>query len=60
MKIFKFIVCAMLVALTVYTAYCALIYKVAIATGAFFMVLGITLFVMCDGGLKSKYATNKK
>jgi len=60
MKIFKFIVCAILIALTIQTAYFALIYKVAIATGTFFMVLGITLFVMCDGGLKSKYASNKK
>ena len=60
MKIFKFIVCAILIALTIQTAYFALLYKVAIMTGSFFIVLGITMLVMCDGGLESKYASNKK
>ena len=60
MKIFKLIVCAILTALTIQTGYFALIYKVEIATSAFLIVLGLTLFVLCDGGLKSKYASNKK
>ena len=60
MKIFKFIVCTILVALTVQTGYLALLYKVEIATSAFLIVLGMTLLVMSNGGLKSKYATDKK
>ena len=60
MKISKLIVCAMLIALTMQTGYFALLYKASTATGAFLIVCGITLFVMCDGGLKSKYAANKK
>lgn len=60
MKIFKFIICAILTALTIQTGYLALLYKVEIATSTFLIVLGMTLLVMFDGGLKSKYATNKK
>lgn len=60
MKIFKFIVCTILIALTVQTGYLALLYKVEIATSAFLIVLGMTLLVMSNGGLKSKYATDKK
>lgn len=60
MKIFKLIVCAMLIALTMQTGYFAFLFKASTATGAFLIVFGITLFVMCDGGLKSKYAANKK
>lgn len=60
MKIFKFILCTILIALTVQTGYLALLYKVEIATSAFLIVLGMTLLVMSDGGLKSKYATDKK
>lgn len=52
MKIFKFIVVSMLTLITIQTAYFALLYKVQIATGTFFICLGITLFVTCDGGLE--------
>ena len=51
MKVFKFIVVSILILITVQTAYLALLYKVQIATGTFFICLGITLFVACDGGL---------
>ena len=42
MKIFKLIVCAMLIALTMQTGYFALLYKASTATGAFLIVCGIT------------------
>lgn len=54
MKIFKIIVLLLLSALTLQTGYYALLYKVEIATGAFFICLGIALFVLSDGGLNSK------
>ena len=54
MKVFKFIVVSILTLTTIQTAYFALLYKVQIATGAFLICLGITLFVACDGGLESK------
>ena len=54
MKVFKFIVVSILLLITIQTAYFALLYKVQIATGTFLICLGITLFVACDGGLKSK------
>lgn len=54
MKIFKTIVLVLLTAITLQTGYFALLYKVAIATGAFLICLGITLFVACDGGLERK------
>ena len=40
--------------LTLQTGYCALLYKVEIATGTFFICLGITLFVLIDGGIDNK------
>lgn len=54
MKVFKFIVVSILTLITIQTAYFALLYKVQIATGTFLICLGITLFVTCDGGFKSK------
>ena len=54
MKIFKIIVLLLLLSLTIQTGYYALLYKVDIATGAFFICLGITLLVLSDGGLNSK------
>ena len=54
MKVFKYIVVSILTLITLQTAYFALLYKVQIATGSFLICLGITLFVACDGGLKSK------
>lgn len=54
MKIFKMIVLALLIVITLQTGYCALLYKVEIATGTFLICLGITLFVASDGGLKRK------
>ena len=53
-KVFKFIVVGILILITIQTAYLALLYKVAIATGTFLMCLGITLLVACDGGLDRK------
>ena len=53
-KVFKFIVILLLTLLTVQTGYYALLYKVATATGAFLICIGITLFVVSDGGLNSK------
>lgn len=55
MKVFKFIVVGILILITIQTAYLALLYKVAITTGTFFICLGITLLVACDGGLESKF-----
>lgn len=60
MKIFKFIVCTILIALTLQMGYFALIYKATLATCCFAIVFALTGIVMCDGGLKSRYATNKK
>lgn len=60
MKVFKFTVCAMLIALTLQTGYFALIYKATLSTCCFIIVLALTGIVILDGGLKSKYATNKK
>lgn len=54
MKIFKTIVLLLLLALTVQTGYYALLYKVEITTGSFLICLGITLFVLSDGGLEHK------
>lgn len=54
MKVFKFIVLSILTLITLQTAYFALLYKANTATGAFLICFGITLFVACDGGLKSK------
>ena len=54
MKVFKFIVMSILILIAIQTAYLALLYKVEIATGTFLICSGITLFVACDGGLKSK------
>lgn len=54
MKVFKFIVVSVLILITIQTAYLALLYKVAIATGTFLICLGITLFVACDGGLEKR------
>ena len=54
MKVFKFIVVSILILITIQTAYLALLYKVAMATGTFLICLGITLFVACDGGLEKK------
>lgn len=54
MKVFKFIVVCILTLITIQTAYFALLYKVQIATGAFLICFGITLFVACDGGLDRK------
>lgn len=53
-KVFKFIVVLLLILLTVQTGYYALLYKVSTATGAFLICIGITLFVISDGGLNSK------
>ena len=60
MELFKFIVMLILISITLWTCYLALLYKVAITTGAFLICLGITLLVACDGGLVSKYRKNKK
>ena len=60
MKVFKFIVVSILTLITIQTAYFALLYKVQIATGTFFICLGITLFVACDGGLKKKRGSTSK
>ena len=57
MKVFKFIVIGILILITIQTAYFALLYKVQIATGTFLICLGITLFVVCDGGLVRKRKT---
>lgn len=57
MKVFKFIVVSVLILITIQTAYIALLYKVAIATGTFLICLGITLFVACDGGLERNKKT---
>ena len=57
MKVFKFIVVCILTLITIQTAYYALLYKVQIATGTFFICLGITLFVACDGGLERNKKT---
>ena len=57
MKVFKFIVLCILTLITIQTAYFALLYKVQIATGAFLICLGITLFVACDGGLERNEKT---
>ena len=57
MKIFKFIVMSILILITIQTAYFALLYKVQIATGAFLICLGITLFAACDGGLERSKKT---
>ena len=54
MKIFKFIVMLILISITLWRGYIALLYKVAITTGSFLICLGITLLVACDGGLESK------
>ncbi len=54
MKLFKFIVMLILLSITLWTGYLALLYKVAIATGTFFICLGITLFVACDGDIQRK------
>lgn len=54
MKVFKFIVVSILTLITIQTAYFALLYKANTSTGAFLICLGITLFVTCDGGIKSK------
>ena len=54
MKIFKTIVLLLLSALTLQTGYYALLYKVEITTGAFFICLGITLLVLSDGWLEHK------
>ena len=54
MKLFKCIVMLILVLITIWTVYLALLYKVEIATGTFLICLGITLFVACDGGLERK------
>lgn len=54
MKFFKIIVLLLLLALTLQTGYYALIYKVEITTGSFFICLGITLLVLSDGGLEHK------
>ena len=53
-KVFKFIVVLLLTLLTVQTGYYALLYKVSTATGTFLICIGITLFVISDGGLESK------
>ena len=53
-KVFKFIVVLLLTLLTVQTGYYALLYKVSTATGAFLTCIGITLFVVSNGGLNSK------
>ena len=53
-KVFKFIVVLLLTLLTVQTGYYALLYKVSTSTGAFLICIGITLFVISDGGLNSK------
>ena len=60
MKIFKFIVCTILIALTLQTGFYALIYKATLATCCFVIVFALTGIVFIDGGLKSRYATNKK
>lgn len=60
MKLFKFVVMMILIFITLRTGYLALLYKVEITTGSFFICLGITLLVACDGGLVSKYRKNKK
>ena len=52
MKIFKTIVLALMIAITLQTGYFALLYKVEISTGTFLICLGLTLFVASDGGLK--------
>ena len=54
MQIFKIIVLLLMSALTLQTGYYALLYKVEITTGAFFICLGITLLVLSDGVLNSK------
>lgn len=54
MKIFKIIILLLLSILTLQTGYYALIYKVEITTGAFFICFGITLLVFSDGGLEHK------
>ena len=57
MKVFKFIVVSILILITLQTAYFALLYKANTATGTFFICLGITLFVACDGGLERNKKT---
>ncbi len=52
MKIFKTIVLALMIAITLQTGYFALLYKASTATGAFLICLGLTLFVASDGDLK--------
>ena len=54
MKIFKTIILLLLLALTLQTGYYALLYKVEITTGSFFICLRITLLVLSDGGLEHK------
>ncbi len=55
MKVFKFIVVSILTLITFQTAYFALLYKANTSTGVFLICLGITLFVACDGDLKSGF-----
>ena len=62
MKVFKFVVVSILILITLQTAYFALLYKANTATGTFLICLGITLFVVCDGGLEriKPQGVNKK
>jgi len=53
-KVFKFIVVLLLTLLTMQTGYYAWLYKVSTATGTFLICIGITLFVVSDGGLESE------
>jgi hypothetical protein len=52
MKIFKTIVLALMIAINLQTGYFALLYKVEIATGVFLICFGMTLLVICDGGIE--------
>ena len=62
MKVFRIIVLLLLLALTLQTGYYALLYKLEITTGAFFICLGINLLVFNDGGLeqKSEYSIKER
>lgn len=52
MKIFKAIILVLMIAINLQTGYFALLYKVDIAVGVFFICFGMTLLVICDGGIE--------
>ncbi len=60
LKIFRFICCALLIALSMLAGYYALIYKASLSTGVFFITLGLTFYVLSDGGSNKKNAPAKK